>query len=1005
MRKRIISLALALIVLASAASFIPFKAKAEINYSCGENAVWSLDTETKTLTISGTGAVTGLQIRVAPWSDYSSYIHNVVVEEGITSVKCYLLNCTAARTVSFPSTLKELSFTAFYGTYSLTDINFPNGCCIEEYTNGGNATTNNLQTCPWYTSQPDGPIYFQDVLYCIKGTKNSFTDITVKDGTDYIFPYSFYGCNSLKSVTLPDSVTRIGYSAFRGCAALGSVKFSSSLEWIDKEAFLNCSALAELDMPESVYAIGVDAFTGTAWYDSQPDGLIYTGNVAYKYKGTMNPDEQITLRDGTLGIAGNAFYNCNIMRKLTVPDSLIYIGTNALNNTRLLTEFSVPDGFLYFDEQALGNTYFTAFYFPASVKAVGKGLFDYNSKIETVTYATGFKLDEISDAMFKMSKLKGDFYIPDGVKSVGSEAFGWCSSLTNVYFPRSVETIASDAFTLGSGKNLSDIVINCYKDSAAHTFAVDNGFKFVLLDDTAEDIDFAAINAIISKANSINRSLYTEDSLARLDAALSAVDTDASGLTQSTVDGWAEDINRAIEGLQMMPADYYSVDEAIEKAKALDRSLYTAESLARLDAALSAVTADAPITEQAKVNSWARGINSALKALEYLPADYSAVEAAVAEYNKLEREYYSSVTLTILDQRVAAVKYGLKINEQSRVDSFAASINEALASLEAASVTLRNEPHGVIVSATTKEIKKSTQLSVESRDPSDFEGSNFAVGGSIVSMNFYDIDLIYGGNVVQPDGTVSVKIRVPDGVNPKKCKVYHVSDDAVDPLVRFKNTIDGNYIAFETDHFSQYALIEVEPYALSLSITQMPYKTEYYTGEPLNMAGLEVTARMSDGTDKLLQDYEIVMLDMNTVGKKTVKLYFTFGEAKKSVTFDINVSLSPDFVRVTSAEIIAPAALKYGESSKLAVKVNDGAERYSVVWSSSDESIATVDKDGNVTATGRGTATITAEIINADGATVTATKEISCTMTLWQRIVRWFKGLFGAARLMKAIEH
>ena len=57
MRKRIISLALALIVLASAASFIPFKAKAEINYSCGENAVWSLDTETKTLTISGTGAI------------------------------------------------------------------------------------------------------------------------------------------------------------------------------------------------------------------------------------------------------------------------------------------------------------------------------------------------------------------------------------------------------------------------------------------------------------------------------------------------------------------------------------------------------------------------------------------------------------------------------------------------------------------------------------------------------------------------------------------------------------------------------------------------------------------------------------------------------------------------------------------------------------------------------------------------------------------------------------
>lgn len=42
--------------------------------------------------------------------------------------------------------------------------------------------------------------------------------------------------------------------------------------------------------------------------------------------------------------------------------------------------------------------------------------------------------------------------------------------------------------------------------------------------------------------------------------------------------------------------------------------------------------------------------------------------------------------------------------------------------------------------------------------------------------------------------------------------------------------------------------------------------------------------------------------------------------------------------------------------------------------------------------------TIKAEITNLDGTTVTAEKKLTCTMTFWQRVIAFFKGLFGKTK-------
>ena len=63
-------------------------------------------------------------------------------------------------------------------------------------------------------------------------------------------------------------------------------------------------------------------------------------------------------------------------------------------------------------------------------------------------------------------------------------------------------------------------------------------------------------------------------------------------------------------------------------------------------------------------------------------ADYSAVEAAIAAVEALDRELYTEESLAAVDAAVAAVVEGKKASEQAEVDAMAAAINAAISNLE-----------------------------------------------------------------------------------------------------------------------------------------------------------------------------------------------------------------------------------------------------------------------------------------------------------------------------------
>lgn len=977
--KKIVSivciLTLAIAQIGFLAEISPFQAGASIDFSCGENLTWYIDTKNKILTVSGTGPMYPYYDFGNPptWEPYKDNINTVIIEEGVTSIAKYaFFNYSALSSVQLPSTLNRIGVNAFASCKNIDSISLADNSELTIISN-----FSDFEGTKWYKNQPDGLIYLGNVLLKYKGTVPQNENVEIKSGTRVIADKAFYNQSNLTDIIFPGTVEYVGKSAFEG----------------------------------------------TGWLDSQPDGEIYIDNALFQYKGSMPIEEyEYLIKDGTVSVSPqafkgkkitsvgfpssveyigeSAFYYCTNLAETVLPSDskLKYIGENAFLSCSKLKAFDLPQSLEVIESNAFSGCYsINVIAFPASVEYIGLTVFSYAMTI-TVDGNNKYYCSDGYGVVFNKDKtilyfapkiIDGYVYtVPDGVTEVYDRAFYECS-INEITFSPSVKSIGESAFyyssvkkavippetavKIGAFDQCKNLTVYCYTDSPAHKYAVGKNIPFVLLDET---LDTSNICEVIEQANAINRSFYTDESLVSLDEAVSAVDLNAENLTQSQIDEWENAITSAIANLKYKPADYYAVETAIIRANNINRSFYTAESLARLDTALDSVEENLDITDQGKVNSAARAINEAIDRLEYLPADYSVVEAAVDKSEKLDRRLYSQSSLTALDQSKAAVEYGLNISEQAKVNGFADSINSAISALEFADVVLRNEPNGVIVSATAKEVDPDTALTVDLKDPSDLQGGNIAVGGTVKNITLFDINLLLNAQKVQTNGFVTVKIRLPDGVDPKRCKVYHVIDDPVDPLVRYSTSLEGNFIVFETDHFSEFAVIEVETFVTDIEITKKPNKTIYSLGETVNTSGMEITAHYSDGTSGVVNNYDVSSVDTSSIGTKTVTVYHTFNGITKSASFEITVSNENYYANITLdgkdiSEYNKKVAWYKGyssESVKLDCEVG-ASGNYKTEWSS-DNSKVLVDSNGKVTNKGFFSprkATITVKITDSAG--------------------------------------
>ena len=191
------------------------------------------------------------------------------------------------------------------------DIAVKNADGVKIYYNWANDEKTELAVCnSMYSNEYSGDLVIpESVVY--NGSNYSVTSID---------SYAFSLCFSLRSVTLPNSVTTIGSGAYYGSGNLSSIT-----------------------VPNSLTTIGSGAFDNTAWYNNQPDGLVYFGKFAYAYKGQMLENTSISLNNGTIGIADAAFMNCSGLVSITIPQSITIIGSQTFQNCTNLSSITIPN--------------------------------------------------------------------------------------------------------------------------------------------------------------------------------------------------------------------------------------------------------------------------------------------------------------------------------------------------------------------------------------------------------------------------------------------------------------------------------------------------------------------------------------------------------------------------------------------------------------------------------------------------------------------------------------
>ena len=303
-----------------------------------------------------------------------------------------------------------------------------------------------------YEFEVDG-IYYAHRLY---GEILSDTEVAVTYGSSYLSSYS-------GDIVIPDSVTydgitysvtAIDQSAFSYCMGLTSIVIPNTVDYIGDYAFSNCTALTSIDIPNSVNYIGQGAFGNTKWYNDQPDGLVYAGLIAYRYKGTMPTGTSLALAEGTRGIAEYAFFGCEGLESIDLPNSVISIGDYAFQWCTGLTCASIGNSVQYIGDYAFNECY---------------------------------NLTSID--------------IPNSVSVIGEYAFNWCVGLTSLSIGKSVNTIGSDVFygcrnlsciTVASGNRNYDSRDNCNAIIRTASNKLITGCKSTIIPNSVTSIDKGA---------------------------------------------------------------------------------------------------------------------------------------------------------------------------------------------------------------------------------------------------------------------------------------------------------------------------------------------------------------------------------------------------------------------------------------------------------------------------------------------------------------------------------
>ena len=280
------------------------------------------------------------------------------------------------------------------------------------------------------------------------------------------------------------SVTRIGKSAFGGCTSLTSIEIRNGVTSIGDYAFDGCTSLTSIEIPNTVTDMGACAFEDCSELKSVtiPNSLTYIPCRAFSgCKGLTS----ITIPNGVTSIAYQAFFGCKGLTSITIPKSVTEIGDRAFGNCSKLTTVN----FNAKNCTTMAPTYYS---YP-----VFKGC----SNLSTINI--GNNVETIPIGAFYGCKGLTSITIPNSVSSIGAAAFEGCEGLTSVTIGNSVTHIGSGAFE--GCKGLTYITIpNSVTYIGSSAFKGCTGLTSITIPESVTEFDYEPAFSNCTKLTIVN---------------------------------------------------------------------------------------------------------------------------------------------------------------------------------------------------------------------------------------------------------------------------------------------------------------------------------------------------------------------------------------------------------------------------------------------------------------------------------------------------------------------
>lgn len=593
-------------------------------------------------------------------------------------------------------------------------------------------------------------------------SENNSLEITENAGFDYDVPEKNSRTESGDfeyRIILDDGTAEItGYNGTASDLVIPSEIDGYKVTSIGSSAFESCTFLTDIRIPDSITSINGAGFS---YCTSLVNIIVSSENVAYSdIDGVLFNKEQTELirypegkNDvnymipyGVVRIGDDAFSNCESLTNIIIPDSVTTIGYRAFENCTSLTDITIPNSVTSIEGYAF--SYCTALLdvvIPDSVTEIGLGVFSHCSSLISAKISNNITY---LDGFGNCTSLKS-ITIPDSVTYIESYAFYNCTSLSEIDIPDSVKYIREYAFDntayYNNNSNWEDDVLYCGKHLIKARADITGNYK--MKDDTVSIAERA-----FQDCSNLTGVIISDKVTFIPNAAFNSCKALKSIVIPDTVTniGWGSFANcTSLESIHI-PNSVTDID------------LYAFSGCATLKTVIIPDT------------------------VSYLTQEVFA--------------NCTSLTHIFIPDSVTDIFYAFLNCPNLTIYGYAGTVAE----------TYANE-NGFKFIALDKKVDSTTGISVAEKELDILpDGAEIKVEQLSAEDNkiIFDISLVKDGTQVQPNGEVTVKIPVPEGMDATLLKVYR--EEANGTFTDMNAYFANGYMVFTTDHFSKYIITAEE---------------------------------------------------------------------------------------------------------------------------------------------------------------------------------------------------